>query len=93
MSSDIKIEGECDKRFENVRKAFAENFQKRDELGAAVSIVMDGRPVVDLWGGHSDEAKTQFMAARYTRECLLNDQGADRDLRTSPHRSGQVRSR
>jgi hypothetical protein len=51
MSSDLKIEGECDKRFENVRKAFAENFQTRDELGAAVSIVMDGCPVVDLWGG------------------------------------------
>ena len=49
--SEFKIEGECDKRFENVKKAFAENFQKRGELGAAVSIVMDGRAVVDLWGG------------------------------------------
>jgi CubicO group peptidase (beta-lactamase class C family) len=68
MSSDVKIEGECDKRFENVRKAFAENFQKRDELGAAVSIVMDGRPVVDLWGGHSDEAKTQL----WQRDTLVN---------------------
>jgi len=55
--SEFKIEGECDKRFENVKKAFAENFQKRGELGAAVSIVMDGRAVVDLWGGHADNAE------------------------------------
>ncbi len=68
MSSDLKIEGECDKRFENVRKAFAENFQKRDELGAAVSIVVDGRPVVDLWGGHADEAKTR----PWQRDTLVN---------------------
>jgi CubicO group peptidase (beta-lactamase class C family) len=68
MSSDLKIEGECDKRFENVRKAFAENFQKRDELGAAVSIVIDGRPAVDLWGGHADEAKTRL----WQRDTLVN---------------------
>ena len=66
--SEFNIEGECDKRFENVRKAFAENFQKRGELGAAVSIAMDGRPVVDLWGGHADKAKTH----RWERDTLVN---------------------
>jgi CubicO group peptidase (beta-lactamase class C family) len=66
--SEFNIEGECDKRFENVRKAFTENFQKRGELGAAVAIVMDGRPVVDLWGGHADKAKTR----RWERDTLVN---------------------
>src|SRR3984893_17743778 len=56
MASEFKIEGECDKRFENVKKAFAENFHKRGELGAAVSIVVDGKPMVELWGGHADKA-------------------------------------
>jgi CubicO group peptidase (beta-lactamase class C family) len=66
--AEFNIEGECDKRFESVRKAFEENFQKRGELGAAVSIVMDGRPLVDLWGGHADKAKTR----RWERDTLVN---------------------
>jgi CubicO group peptidase (beta-lactamase class C family) len=65
---EFNIDGECDKRFENVRKAFAENFQQRGELGAAVSIVIDGRPVVDLWGGHTDQAKTR----PWKRDTLVN---------------------
>jgi len=68
MSSDFRVEGECDKLFESVRKAFSENFEKRDELGAAVSIVMDGHPVVDLWGGHADKAKTRL----WQRDTLVN---------------------
>jgi CubicO group peptidase (beta-lactamase class C family) len=68
MSSEFRIEGECDKRFDNVKKAFAENFEKRGELGAAVSIVVDGRPVVDLWGGHADKAKTRL----WMRDTLVN---------------------
>jgi CubicO group peptidase (beta-lactamase class C family) len=59
MAANFNIEGECDRQFENVRKAFAENLDKRGELGAAVAIVLDGRPVVDLWGGHADKAKTR----------------------------------
>ena len=66
--SDFKIEGEVDKRFEGVRKAFAENLEKRGELGASVSIVIDGKPVVDLWGGHADKAKTR----PWQRDTLVN---------------------
>ena len=68
MASEFRIEGECEKRFENVKQAFAENFEKRGELGAAVSIVVDGRPVVDLWGGHADKAKTR----PWMRDTLVN---------------------
>jgi CubicO group peptidase (beta-lactamase class C family) len=45
------IQGQCDARFKGVLEAFAENFEKRDELGASVSITLEGKPVVDLWGG------------------------------------------
>lgn len=68
MASQFKIEGECDKRYEKVRQAFAENFEKRGELGAAVAIVVDGRPVVDLWGGYADQEKTRGWA----RDTLVN---------------------
>ncbi len=38
-------------RFEAVREAFMENFQRRGELGAACCIYHRGEKVVDLWGG------------------------------------------
>ncbi len=53
------VEGSCDPRFDAVRAAFAENFADGLELGASLSISVDGRNVVDLWGGHLDAAKTR----------------------------------
>jgi CubicO group peptidase (beta-lactamase class C family) len=51
------IHGFTDPGFETVRAAFEQNFAERDEIGAAVSVVIDGKPVVDLWGGYLDEAR------------------------------------
>jgi CubicO group peptidase (beta-lactamase class C family) len=53
------IEGSCDERFAGVRDALAANFSDRGELGAAVCIIVAGRPVVDVWGGWMDEARTR----------------------------------
>ncbi|MCH0562296.1 MULTISPECIES: serine hydrolase domain-containing protein [unclassified Streptomyces] len=54
-----RIHGHCDPRFTTVRAAFEENFRSRGELGAAVSVSVDGRRVVDLWGGWADAARTR----------------------------------
>ncbi|KPC78878.1 MULTISPECIES: serine hydrolase domain-containing protein [Streptomyces] len=54
-----QIQGHCDDRFAAVRDAFAANFAERDELGAAVTVLLDGRPVVDLWGGWADGDRTR----------------------------------
>ncbi len=62
------IEGHCDDRFGAVREAFEENFGARDELGAAVTVLLGGETVVDLWGGWADEARTR----RWERETLVN---------------------
>jgi CubicO group peptidase (beta-lactamase class C family) len=40
--------------FEPVRAAFIENFEKRGEVGASVGVYVDGKAVVDLWGGYAD---------------------------------------
>lgn len=37
--------------FETVREAFIENFERRNELGAACCVYHRGERVVDLWGG------------------------------------------
>ena len=50
----VVIDGVVDSGYERVRDAFARNFDERDEVGAAVCVYVDGRPVVDLWGGVAD---------------------------------------
>ena len=66
--ADVAIEGTCDSRFERVREAFAENFVSRRETGASISIALDGRMVVDLWGGWADKARTR----PWTRDTIVN---------------------
>ena len=39
-----------------MREAFAENFERRNELGAACCVYYRGEKVVDLWGGVRNEA-------------------------------------
>ncbi|MGZ6023182.1 MAG: serine hydrolase domain-containing protein [Rhizomicrobium sp.] len=45
------VNGTCDTKFAGVADAFVENFEKRGEVGAGVSITLEGKTVVDLWGG------------------------------------------
>ncbi len=55
MTKSIAISGFVKPRFEAVREAFAENFERRNELGAACCIYHQGEKVVDLWGGIRNE--------------------------------------
>jgi CubicO group peptidase (beta-lactamase class C family) len=48
------IEGQCAPEFEGVYHVFRQNFDARDELGAAVNLIVNGETVVDLWGGLAD---------------------------------------
>lgn len=50
----VTISGTCEAGFAAVAEAFAANFAERGEVGAGLCVVMDGRPVVDLWGGMAD---------------------------------------
>jgi len=54
--------GGCDARFAEVRHAFAENLERGGDVGAAVCVYVDGRAVVDLWGGFADAARTRPWA-------------------------------
>jgi len=55
----VTVEGSCDAAFVGVRDAFATNFDRGLELGASLSISVDGRNVVDLWGGFLDAGRTR----------------------------------
>ena len=52
-----EIHGVCDERFEAVREALAESLDT-DDVGASAAVYLDGEPVVDLWGGYADAART-----------------------------------
>ena len=50
----MRIEGRVAPGFEPGHDAFAANFAEHGEVGAAVCVLHDGAPVVDLWGGLAD---------------------------------------
>ena len=49
-----RIAGEVDEGYGRVADEFRRNFDRRGDVGAAVAVFRDGRPVVDLWGGIRD---------------------------------------
>ena len=53
---EFRLQGEYDPAFARVADAFAENFAVEEEIGAAVAVHVDGRKVIDLWGGYRDPA-------------------------------------
>lgn len=46
-----KVEGFCDSNFGGLLDAFVTNFETRGEVGASCALTLEGRPLVDLWGG------------------------------------------
>ena len=62
------VEGTVDPCFAGVRDAFEHNFAEGLDHGGAVAVVLDGKVVADLWGGHADAARTQ----PWRRDTLVN---------------------
>lgn len=65
---DIAIQGTCGEDFRAVAEAFLKNFLQEQEIGASVCVYHKGRKVIDLWGGHSDAARSRL----WERDTLVN---------------------
>ncbi|HKV22772.1 MAG TPA: serine hydrolase domain-containing protein [Mycobacterium sp.] len=52
------VQGHADARFDKVAEALADELSTGNEVGAAIAVDVDGELVVDLWGGHADEARS-----------------------------------
>lgn len=52
----IPIGGFADSRFKSVRSVFQRNFAEEGEIGAAVTVYLQGEKVIDLWGGIADQS-------------------------------------
>ena len=55
---DVAVQGQWQEKFKPVVDAFAENFRIAGDVGASFAVVHKGELVVDIWGGHTDEART-----------------------------------
>jgi CubicO group peptidase (beta-lactamase class C family) len=51
---DVRVHGTTEDGWEPVRAAFASNFSRRGDRGAALALYRHGRKVVDLWAGDAD---------------------------------------
>lgn len=54
MAPDVTVCGYAQPGFEAVAAEFERNFTERDDVGAAFAVCVEGKPVVDLWGGSAD---------------------------------------
>ena len=48
------VSGHCEAAFEPLRTALSDILVAGSEIGVALAVYLDGRPVVDLWAGHED---------------------------------------
>ena len=55
-----KAQGFVEPGFEDVREAFDRNFAEHGEVGAAAAVYVNGRKVVDIWGGEADDSGAAY---------------------------------
>ncbi|HMN84493.1 MAG TPA: serine hydrolase domain-containing protein [Bauldia sp.] len=60
--------GEYEAAFRPVVDAFKANFDEGFEVGASCCVHVDGKPVVDIWGGHMDDTR----ARPWERDTVVN---------------------
>jgi CubicO group peptidase (beta-lactamase class C family) len=56
------IHGTLDDRFAPLRDEFERQLDSGEELGASIAVTINGEPVVDIWGGYADTARTTEWA-------------------------------
>ena len=55
----MEISGYCEEKFIKAKKAFEKNLNSGKECGASFSVTIEGKTVIDLWGGYADAANTK----------------------------------
>ncbi|KAK6226874.1 beta-lactamase [Colletotrichum tabaci] len=54
-----QAQGTCDPKFQGVRDRFQQLLESGQELGASLTVTIDGEEAVNLWGGYADAARTR----------------------------------
>jgi CubicO group peptidase (beta-lactamase class C family) len=61
------LNGHCDSRFARVYESLATSIEAGVEIGASLSVNIDGEDVIDLWGGWRDREHS----ARWTEDTIV----------------------
>jgi CubicO group peptidase (beta-lactamase class C family) len=62
------VNGHCDPQFEAVSQLLHEYLSSGEELGASLAVNINGKDVIDIWGGHTDSEKSQV----WNRDTITN---------------------
>lgn len=54
-----QVHGHCDEAFKEVENLLQANIASSKEVGASICVNVNGRNVIDMWGGYADEARTR----------------------------------
>ncbi|SCO47465.1 related to beta-lactamase [Fusarium fujikuroi] len=54
-----QIHGTCDPRFHDVQTLLEKYLESGEEIGASITIDIDGKEVADIWGGYADKERTK----------------------------------
>src|SRR5262245_15665310 len=63
-----EIHGVCAEEFRKVQETLNASLESGGDIGASAAVFIDGEPVVDIWGGHVDEARTR----PWERDTIVN---------------------
>jgi CubicO group peptidase (beta-lactamase class C family) len=63
-----EIHGEYDERFAGVAETLSSNLDQGADIGASVAVMINGEPVVDIWGGYKDPDATE----PWERDTIVN---------------------
>jgi CubicO group peptidase (beta-lactamase class C family) len=67
-TSGASVHGTGDSAFSEVTRIFADNLDSGEEIGGAIAVDVEGKTVLDIWGGHADAAKSRD----WTKDTIVN---------------------
>ena len=62
------INGTWDSRFDSVAETLRKSLDAGTDVGASVTVMLDGEAVVDVWGGHRDSERS----VPWERDTIVN---------------------
>ena len=66
--SKVEVNGTCAEGFRAVYDVLERQLNNGDDIGSSAAVFIDGEPVVDIWGGYVDEARSRA----WERDTIVN---------------------
>ncbi|ORY67549.1 beta-lactamase/transpeptidase-like protein [Pseudomassariella vexata] len=58
-TSMAQVQGHCSERFQEVASLFQQFLDSGEEIGASITVNVDGEEVINLWGGYANEDRNR----------------------------------